>query len=424
MVRFRFVHAADLHLDSPFKGMKATAPENVRNALHVATFKAFENIVELCISERVDALLVAGDVYDSADRSLRAQRKFVEGLERLHTAGIRSFVCHGNHDPLDGWEARLKYPPSCTRFGATFEPVPVFEKNPERAIVVGISYPKRDVTQNLVQLLGRVDPGPVLVGLLHANVGNNLEHGPYAPCSLDDLLQSGMDYWALGHVHTRQVLHEKSPTVVYPGNSQGRHPNETGPRGVYVAEVDDRRNICLNFRPVDIIRWERLNFDISNYETDQHLIDGLHQQVEDTLEGADGRPVVLRITLAGRGGLYVSLRQPNFIDDLREELNDAWARRLPFAWCERIENETSSPLNRQERLRGSDFLAEVLKTADQVKDHPELLARFRDGLSELYQHHRYRRHLSDYAPVEDDLTVLISEAETIAADLLAGEDDA
>ena len=423
MARFRFVHAADLHLDSPFVGMKATAPENVTNALHGATFKAYENIVELCISERVDALLVAGDVYDSADRSLRAQRKFVEGLEQLHSADIRSFVCHGNHDPLDGWEARLNYPPSCTRFGTTFEPVPVFKDNPERAIVVGISYPTREVTQNLVPLLGRVDPDPLFVGLLHANVGNNLDHEPYAPCSLDDLVQSGVDYWALGHVHTRQVLNEQSPTVVYPGNSQGRHPNETGPRGIYLTEVDDGGNICLNFRAVDTIRWERLNLDISHYETDQHLIDGLHQQVEDALDCSDGRSVVLRVTLSGRGGLYGSLRQPNFIEDLRGDLNDAWAGRSPFAWCERIKDETASPFNRQERLQGSDFLAEVLKTADQVKDDPELLARFRDGLSDLYQHHRYRRHLSDHAPDEDDLAALIDEAEAIAVNLLAGEND-
>ena len=423
MARFRFVHAADLHLDSPFVGMKAAAPENVTNALHGATFKAYENIVELCISEQVDALLVAGDVYDSADRSLRAQRKFVEGLERLHTAGIRSFVCHGNHDPLDGWEAQLSYPQSCARFGATFEPEPVFKDDPERAIVTGISYPTRKITQNLIPLVGRVDPDAFSAGLIHANVGNNLDHGPYAPCSLDDLVQSGIDYWALSHVHTRQILNEQSPTVVYPGNSQGRHPNETGPRGVFLVEVDGGKNIRLNFRAVDTIRWERLNLDISNFETDQDLIDGLHQQVENALDGTDGRSVVLRITLSGRGSLHSSLRQPNFTEDLRADLNDAWAGRSPFAWCERIEDETASPFNRQERLQGSDFLSEVLKTADQVKADPELLAHFRDGLSDLYQHRRYRRHLSDHAPNGDDLAALIDEAEAIAVDLLAGEND-
>ena len=117
MPLLRFVHAADLHLDSPFTGLKAAAPDNVANALYAATFTAYENIIDLCIDEGVDALLVAGDVYDGKDRSLRAQLKFVEGLRRLDEAGIRSFVCHGNHDPLDGWEAKLNYPPGCKRFG-------------------------------------------------------------------------------------------------------------------------------------------------------------------------------------------------------------------------------------------------------------------------------------------------------------------
>lgn len=424
MARFRFVHAADLHLDSPFVGMRATAPESVTNALHGATFEAYENIVELCISERVDALLVAGDVYDAADRSLRAQRKFVEGLERLHADGIRSFVCHGNHDPLDGWEARLTYPPSCTRFGATFESAPVFEDDPDRAVVGGISYPTRDVTQNLVPPLNRVDPKPLFVGLLHANVGNNLEHGSYAPCSLDDLAQSGVDYWALGHVHTRQVLKEQSPAVVYAGNPQGRHPNETGPRGVYLVEMDDDGSVGLHFRAVDTVRWQRLNLDISSYETEQHLIDGLHQQLENAVDGADGRSVVLRVALSGRSGLYDSLRQRNFVEDLRQDLNDVWSERLPFAWCERIEDMTASPFNREERLQGSDFLAEMLRTADRVKQDPELFAQFSEGLSDLYQHHRYRRHLTGNAPDEDDLAALLDEAEVIAVDLLTGEDHA
>ena len=150
----RFVHAADLHLDSPFTGIRATAPENVAKALYSATFDSYQNIIDLCISEGVDALLVAGDIYDGADRSLRAQRSFIDGLRSLDSAGIRSFVCHGNHDPLDGWEARLEYPTGCHRFGADFQAVPVFGDEPDRVLVYGISYPTRDVYENLVSRLG------------------------------------------------------------------------------------------------------------------------------------------------------------------------------------------------------------------------------------------------------------------------------
>ena len=108
-----------------------------------------------------------------------------------------------------------------------------------------------------------MDPAAFTIGLLHANVGGNPDHDLYAPCSLDDLAQSGIDYWALGHVHTRQVMRERAPTVVYPGNPQGRHPNEPGARGVYLVEVDASGSINLDFRATDTVRWEQASIDIS-----------------------------------------------------------------------------------------------------------------------------------------------------------------
>ena len=420
-MRIRFVHAADLHLDSPFTGLKAAAPADVANALYHATFDAYENIINLCISEQVDALLVAGDVFDGADRSLRAQLKFVEGLKKLDTEGIRSFVCHGNHDPLDGWQARLDYPPGCRRFGPEWEAVPVFE-DPDRALIHGISYRKRDVTENLALRLGNVDPGPFSIGLVHGNVGNNPEHGAYAPCSLDDLAQSGVHYWALGHVHTRQVLNEQGPTVVYPGNPQGRHPNETGARGVYLVEVDDGGNVGLDFRPMDTVRWARLDSDIAALDTEQDLLDALHKGMQALLDGADGQSVVVRVRLTGRGELNRKLRRPNMIEDLVEAINGEWDERSPFVWCERIEDASASPFDREARLKGSDFLAEVLRTADRSKTDPELLAGLGTGLSDLYQHHRFRSYLSNSAPNEEEIAGLVEEAESMIVNLLIEND--
>ena len=425
MTTIRFVHAADLHLDSPFLGMKSTAPPTVADALYDATFEAYENIIRLCAAEGVDALLVAGDIYDSADRSLRAQRKFIDGLQRLHDQGIRSFVCHGNHDPLDGWEARLDYPPSCTRFGPAFESAPVFPDDPTRAVVHGISYPTRDVYENLVHRLGMVDPTPFSVGLLHANVGNNTQHAAYAPCSLVDHEHSGIDYWALGHVHTREVLRAENPTVVYPGNPQGRHPNESGPRGVYLVEIDGGRNARLEFHAMDTVRWEQRELDISRMETDQDLLGELHEAMRQMLDAADGRPIIARLALTGRGVLHSSLRKPGFtLEQLTEDINNEWAGASPFAWCERIEDETASPFDRTERVEGSDFVAEVLKTSDSAKDEPELLSRLRAGIPDLYQHRRFRRYLSDHEPSDDEIAALLDEAEAIAVDLLVEEDDA
>ena len=422
MTRLRFVHAADLHLDSPFTGLRAAAPAHVADAIYSATFRAYENIIELCIAEQVDALLIAGDVYDAADRSLRAQTRFVDGLEKLHDAGIRSFVCHGNHDPLDGWEARLAYPPRCHRFGPEFEGVPVFENDPGRAVVHGISFPRRDVAENLVSRLGDVDSDAFSIGLLHTNVGGNPGHAPYAPCSLDDLRRSGIDYWALGHIHTRQILQEQGPTVVYPGNPQGRHANETGARGVYLVEVDDSGRVDATFHAVDSIRWERLSVDIGDLATEQALLDALDNGMEQVSNDADGRPVIVRVTLEGRGELNQSLRQVDAVDHLAEQINESWTGQSPFAWCERIEDRTRVPFDRQERLAGADFLAEVLRTTDQARENPERLARLRGGLADLHEHHRYRRYLTA-APNDAELAALIDEAEMLAVNLLAEDEE-
>ena len=189
-------------------------------------------------------------------------------------------------------------------------------------------------------------------------------------------------------------------------------------------DVDDNRNVHLVFRAIDAVPWERPVLDISTKQTAQDLLNGLHRSTEEALGRADGRSIVLRITLEGRGALYDSLRKQDFMQDLLDDLNGEWSGRSPFAWCERIEDETAPSFDRQERVQGSDFLAEVLKTTDRAKDDPELRAELQDGLGDLYQHRRYRRLLDDYTPGEDELPALIDEAEAIVVDLLAGERDA
>jgi DNA repair exonuclease SbcCD nuclease subunit len=344
--------------------------------------------------------------------------RFVDGLARLSSHGIRSFICHGNHDPLDGWEAQLSYPDGCHRFGADFEAVPVFPDEPERALVYGISYPTRDVYENLVQRLGEVDSSAFTIGLLHANVGTNTGHAAYAPCSLDDLVRSGIDYWALGHVHTRQVLHEPAPTVVYPGNVQGRHPNESGARGVYLVEVDAAGAVSLTFHATDTVRWERASIDISGMETEQDLLNEIDDAVQNLQDGAQGRSVVARITLNGRGQLNQSLRRPNAVGDILEVVNEEWAGQQPFVWCERIEDETGAAIDREALRAGEDFLAEVLRTADLLKEHPDT---FRGGLAELYEHARHRRYLDAFT--DEEIAALLDEAENMAVGLLVEEDD-
>ena len=418
---FRFVHAADFHLDSPFTGIRETEP-NVADILRRATFDAYERVITICIDRGVDALLVAGDIFDGADRSLAAQIRFVRGLARLNDAGIRAFICHGNHDPLDGWRARLALPSNVHRFGDVAEAVPVDPQSPGGPVVCGISYPTREIRDSLLPGFPAREPGRFTIGLLHANVGTSTVHEAYAPCSLEDLVATGYDYWALGHVHSRAILRDQTPMVVYPGNTQGRHPNERGPRGVCVVDVDEHGAMSLEFVAVDAVRWEQLDVQIDDIEDDGALVQRLETEVEHRLTRADDRHLVYRIRLRGRGPVHESIARTGNIDGLRTQLNEVWTNRVPFAFCGGILDETRSELDRAALRAGKDFIGDFLALADQVSLDEKLVADLHQALAPLYDNARARKFLDGDRPSTDDARALVAAAEDIALELLVDDE--
>jgi len=362
--------------------------------LQQATFQTYMNIIQLCMDEKVDALLVAGDIYDGADRSLQAQLRFYQGLGQLNDAGIASFVCHGNHDPLNGWLAQLKRPPLSWQFRETVEAVPLDPGAPERAIIYGFSYPRQDVTNNIARTFRHDPERGFAIGLLHANVGGDTDHANYAPCTIDDLTATDINYWALSHIHKHRVLQQQEPTVVYPGNPQGRHPNETGERGVYYVEVDDNGQVTLQFRPVDVVRWEAVTLDISDMDSDQDLVDVPTQRLEDTLAAAE-RSVLCRVRLIGRGPLHSTLQRDGYLESLRIALNSTGVQRLPFFWCERVVDATLAPLDREARRQAGDFLGTVLRSIDGLRENPDGLSDLRKTLDDLFRSTRFRKYFPE-----------------------------
>jgi len=362
--------------------------------LQQATFQTYMNIIQLCMDEKVDALLVAGDIYDGADRSLQAQLRFYQGLGQLNDAGIASFVCHGNHDPLNGWLAQLKRPPLSWQFRETVEAVPLDPGAPERAMIYGFSYPRRDVTNNIARTFRHDPERGFAIGLLHANVGGDTDHANYAPCTIDDLTTTDINYWALGHIHKHRVLQQQEPTVVYPGNPQGRHPNETGERGVYYVEVDDNGQVTLQFRPVDVVRWEAVTLDISDMDSDQDLVDVPTQRLEDTLAAAE-RSVLCRVRLIGRGPLHSTLQRDGYLESLRIALNSTGVQRLPFFWCERVVDATLAPLDREARRQAGDFLGTVLRSIDGLRENPDGLSDIRKTIDDLFRSTRFRKYFPE-----------------------------
>ena len=412
MESFRFVHAADLHIDSPFKGLMA-ADDAVAERLREATYAAFENLIQLCKEEHADFLVVAGDVYDGADRSPRAQIRFHRGLSELAKEGIESFVVHGNHDPLDGQLSSLTWPDDVHIFGEEVSWATAHRNGDPLADVQGVSYPSRVVTENLALSFSRPRSQDIFnIGILHCNVGGIEGHDNYAPCTVNDLKEVGLDYWALGHVHARQTLSDARPTILYPGNTQGRDPGEPGARGCMIVDVGPDGTAVTRFQALDVVRWETRDVPIDGVAG----IDSLHARISEVLDdlrsAAEARDIVCRLTLTGRGPMHKELSRGEATAGLTEELRAGALSSSPWIWIERISNRTRPELDLEARARQDDFLGALLKRAADAG--PEA---FEDALADVFSGRRDRLPLGSEAEMKE----WIEEARWYLVELLEPE---
>lgn len=367
---FKFLHASDLHLDTPFSQL-GNAPPHVVAAARDASLDAFAALVKVAIENQVDFVVLAGDIYDGAERGLRAQLAFHRGLSQLAEAGIATMVAAGNHDPLDeGWSAVHSWPDTVTFFPPhETASVEIHRDGQLLAVVHGISFHNRHVSENLALKFERDARPGVHVAVLHANVGGNAAHNPYSPASLGDLLGQGFDYWALGHIHARAVLH-RHPWVVYSGNTQGRSlkPSERGPKGVLLVDVDDDGHIDEPlFVPVDAVRFVEQTVDISLVEDVVSLQELLAELASDSLVAGSGRNIILRARLTGRGPLHQTLARSGLVPELLNELRDRESHQAPFVWWAALTVETTASWELDELVRRNDFVADLARRAKQTE---------------------------------------------------------
>jgi exonuclease SbcD len=365
-VGFCFVHAADLHLDTPYEGVSLES-SSIGDALREASLGAFDDVVQLTLDRGAAFLLIAGDVYDGAERGVRAQLRFLAGLRRLSDAGVPVFVVHGNHDPVGGWSGVREWPPGVHVFRADdVETVSVERDGSVIARIQGVSYGRRDVTDDLSALYRR-DGGPGLqIGLLHCNVGGDPAHAPYSPCALDDLVAAGFDYWALGHIHQRQVLHEAPSWVVYPGSTQGRSlkPSERGAKGVCVVHVEGGSVRRVEPVAVDRVRFEAIEVDIGEVADIGALRARLVALVDTLRASAAPRGVVVRALLRGRGPVHSDLTCAGGVAGLLDDLRGECGSERPFLWWESVRDLTRPVLD-LEAIRGrNDFSAALLEKSE------------------------------------------------------------
>ena len=417
---FCFVHAADLHLDSPFKGAmgKLASSSKAAEKLRWATFEAYDSLIQLCIEREALFLLVAGDVYDGKNRSVRAQLKFRDGLVKLDQRGIRSFVVHGNHDPLDGWSSSIDWPESTRVLGAEKVETTVVETDGHPlAAISGISYPSHSEKRNLAAKFKAEHPDLFQIALLHCNCGSHAEHEPYAPCKLDDLTAAGFDYWALGHVHTKEILSE-TPHVVYPGNTQGLSIREPGERGCYVVTVDDGGRVEIEFQALDAVRWLSAEVGIEGVNSLDALDRAISDAVEELRQRGDERPIICRISLTGRGPLFAELGRDDAADQLLERARKTGLEEEPFVLIEKIERHYGPEMDLVKRRSAGDLLGQLLTISHGIRESGDLEADLAPALAELHQNARARKALEDLSP--EALEAILAEAELLCVDMLEG----
>jgi DNA repair exonuclease SbcCD nuclease subunit len=403
MESLRFIHTADLHLDSPFRGLADSAPK-LREELQAATLGALAAIVDHTIEAKADFLVIAGDIYDSRDRSLRALVSFRRQMERLAERDISVYVVHGNHDPLNGWGSEFQLPPNVTTFHGKPHAEPVIRRGKEIARVTGVSYVREKVTDNLAALMQPESDSPYSVAVLHANVGSQTGHADYAPVTVDELAASGFDYWALGHVHTRSILARRPSAVAYPGNPQGRNPREDGPRGCFQVDVDRNGEAHLQFIETNLARWVHLVFPIQTCTRMDQLVDGLIEQGR-LAAAAFAGPTIARCTLRGNGPLHPDLQRDGMADEIGEQLRSV----LPV---ESVRIATGPALDFESLVRTETLVAEFLKLAERALDDPGMKERLCESLVPLF------RRKEVLAPDDARLREWLERAAALGVDLL------
>ncbi len=376
----RFLHAADIHLDSSLHGLERYEGAPVEE-IRSATRRAFDNLIELAIGEEVDFVLLVGDLYDGDWKDYNTGLYFSERMGRLREAGIRVFIVAGNHDAASQITRHLRLPDNVTLFST---------RKPERVVledlnvgICGQGFATRAVTDDLSEAYPQGDPQLFNIGLLHTCLDGKPGHEPYAPCSVDGLRSKGYQYWALGHVHKREEVSQE-PWIVFPGNIQGRHIRESGPKGCTLVTVEDREIAEVEHQDLDVMRWSLCELDVSASGTMDDLYEQVREGLQSALDAAEGRPVAARLVLQGSCSVHSTLHadRERWTQEYR-----ALATGMSGAgiWLEKVSIRTRPSASFEEALERDDALSGLLRAIRDMEPDASALDDLTDDISSLRQ---------------------------------------
>lgn len=385
-----FIHAADLHLDSPFKGL-SNLPDAIFSDVLNSTFTALERLVDAAITHQVDFVLLAGDLFDNERQSLKAQIILRDAFEALKRHHIHVYLSYGNHDHINGNFHQLEYPDNVYSFPDEEVRTVTYLKNEKPiAAIYGFSYENQAVLTNKAKEYFVKDEAiPFHIAMLHGSVANDAEHDTYAPFQLSDLTENQMDYWALGHIHQRAVLKE-NPLIVYPGNTQGRHRKESGEKGCYVVTLTETES-QLTFIPLQSILFTTETLDVSSCEDINQLETKLKSFLEQQLENS---PKLLYLYLKSNQPQLKSWTEDLIIDDLIEVMNDRFTQQKNWLFIYKYENQIDALIESHNLSHNDHFMSEL---TDQMAS-----ADLSSYLKELYQHRQARKYLEKLSEEEQE----------------------
>ncbi|MEH7180801.1 metallophosphoesterase family protein [Neobacillus vireti] len=404
MKQISFIHAADLHLDSPMVGLK-NLPAAILSRVRESTFAALKKLTAAAIDHNVDFVVVAGDLFDGEDRSLRAQSRFRNEMKKLLQKEIPVYIIHGNHDHLNGSWVHLDMPSNVHFFGSDVEMKVLHTKRGEKVHIYGFSYLQRHILEKRIDDYHKIEPADFHIGLLHGNEGGRTEHDNYAPFSIKDLMEKQFDYWALGHIHKRTILSE-NPPIIYPGNLQGRNRKEIGIKGCY--------HVCLNeveanikFIETSDVVWEEVSVDAASAHTFQEVL----QLCQVTIE---------RFRKTGRGTLLTLNLKNVHLEDSHEKkildtelldlLLDYENEEQSFVWIVDLLIQQNLEHDRKHLMNEADFYTELFAAIDNYQN-------VESAIAPLYEHHQSgRKYLKGLT--ESEQKELVEKAERLLIGLL------
>lgn len=377
---FKFLHAADIHLDSPRAGLDLD-PDAPATEIRQAPRRSLEKIVQLAEDEQVDFVLIAGDLYDGDWKDFRTGLFFVEQMARLNDSGIPVFLIAGNHDAANRMTKTLKLPDNVKMFS---------EKHPETAqlddldvAIHGQSFAKAAVLDDFSVRYPPCVPGRFNIGLLHTCATKSGEHERYAPCTIEGLRLKRYDYWALGHIHKREILHD-DPHIAFSGNVQGRHIRETGPKGCFLVAVGDSHEVSIEFRATDVFRWERCEVDANEAEDPYELTERVSHKLRELADASDGRPLAVRVEIQGPTPAHHQLAAQPKRWNAEFEAVARQVTTVPI-WIERITRRTTLPMHLDLAQASEGPIGELVRYIEETRNDEGSLTLLANELDELQQ---------------------------------------